>query len=253
MKRNRDFPISFIVLDERWRLSEKSRKLARPLLTNRQVFLHTVRFTFIATLTSLLTSHDKPVQLVAPTTNGTFPDPQRAPRGLTTPPIPSTFQRSTIGSELGSNWQVLRRASHGTTGKNASEKQVQKDEKRFALLARVLRLARSLLCKSLFRWWFKSVTIFADFPPCFIGFLNSLLLLSSVLFYFSILFLFFFFPSTPPSLSFSLFYSHYCLSGNRKARWKTKKTALRYHVLLNLVKSNLLISLSKFITDKQKE
>lgn len=83
-------------------ISEESRKLARRLgpLTNRQVFLHTARFTFIATLTLLLTSHDKPVQLVAPTMHEAFSDPQRAPRGLT--PHPYLLHSSEAPSVLSS-------------------------------------------------------------------------------------------------------------------------------------------------------
>lgn len=65
-------------------------------LTNRQVFLHTIRLTFIATLTN----RDKPVRLVVPTTDKTFPGPQRALRDPTSP-IPSTFQRGTI---IGLGW-----------------------------------------------------------------------------------------------------------------------------------------------------
>lgn len=66
------------------------------LLTNREVFLHTIRLTFIATLTN----RDKPVRLVAPTMDKAFPGPQRALRDPTSP-IPSTFQRGTI---IGLGW-----------------------------------------------------------------------------------------------------------------------------------------------------
>lgn len=70
--------------------------MSRSLLTNRQVFLHTIRLTFIATLTN----RDKPVRLVAPTMDKAFPGPQRALRDPTSP-IPSTFQRGTI---IGLGW-----------------------------------------------------------------------------------------------------------------------------------------------------
>lgn len=101
--KNKRFSCYIIYFYFLWRKWHKQRnreniKLARcpGLLTNRQVFLHTIRLTFIATLTN----RDKPVRLVAPTMDKAFPGPQRALRDPTSP-IPSTFQRSTI---IGLGW-----------------------------------------------------------------------------------------------------------------------------------------------------
>lgn len=117
-------------------------KLARRpgLLTNRQVFLHTARLTFIATLAR----HTPPIATSRSDWCGphheseVFPGPRRAPRD----PIPTGSLLHSNGTpSLGSAepWRVLRRASHGTTGKNAPGEQVEK-ERRLAPRAHASRL-----------------------------------------------------------------------------------------------------------------